>query len=269
MKTITTASLAALLAISANAQPLPDLRAKDFYITELTTYLEVDPGQTVPVQWTAQNIGFFVSNSDQGVMWSTDTNISRDDTLLVIVPLRALEENGFERESLSITIPSNATPGKTYYVGVYEDYKQVISEGIETNNASTHVTFKIKGEAPPVNSPEIRVKSGGVKFVSGQKLKFGKVKAKQKKKTKTITIKNTGTDDLMIDNIYEDGSKKSKKHFKENGPKNKKLAPGKSLKVKVTFKPQSKGEKMVTLRIRSNDSDEGKFDIILKGKGKK
>ncbi len=112
-------------------------------------------------------------------------------------------------------------------------------------------------------------KSGGNKIASGQKLKFGKVKAKQKKKTKTITIKNTGTDDLMIDNIYEDGSKKSKKHFKENGPKNKKLAPGKSLKVKVTFKPQSKGEKMVTLRIRSNDSDEGKFDIILKGKGKK
>jgi hypothetical protein len=51
------------------------------------------------------------------------------------------------------------------------------------------------------------------------------------------------------------------------GGGSKTIKPGKTLSMKVTFKPTSKGSKSSTLRIASNDSDTPIIEIPLSGTG--
>jgi subtilase family serine protease len=118
----------------------PDLTASSVSVSDTT----VNPGQTISVSWTARNQGQSGANStQQGVMWSTDGSISRSDTLLEREFLGSMSAGGTSSESHSITIPANATPGSTYYIGVFADYDLTESESDEGNNASSAIAVTI------------------------------------------------------------------------------------------------------------------------------
>ena len=91
----------------------------------------VDPGQIVQVSWTAENQGDEpCGSSQQGVMWSTDPSISAgSDRLLETDYLPPMDPESQRHEWCVVTIPADADPGRTYYIGVIMDYYDDVDEG--------------------------------------------------------------------------------------------------------------------------------------------
>ncbi|MEZ4706747.1 MAG: choice-of-anchor D domain-containing protein [Caldilineaceae bacterium] len=87
----------------------------------------------------------------------------------------------------------------------------------------------------------------------------------------TITIDNTGTGNLTIQNLTLGGTDAAQ--FIQIGPDGtcgslpSVLAGGESCTVKVLFSPTSVGAKNATLTVTSNDSDEITVDVALSGNG--
>ncbi len=94
---------------------------------------------------------------------------------------------------------------------------------------------------------------------------FGTAKIKGKGKSRTFTIQNTGTETLAGLTITKDGS--HNQDFIISAPVMTSLAPGASTTFKVTFKPKAKGNRTAAVHITSNDANENRFDIKLKGLG--
>ena len=93
---------------------------------------------------------------------------------------------------------------------------------------------------------------------------FGNVKVK-KSKTASFFVKNNGTVNLTtsLQIIGTDAPM-----FKiTSGAGSKIIKPGKTLTIKVVFKPTSTGPKSSTLRVTSNDPDTATIDIPLSGTG--
>ena len=123
----------------------PDLIATDVSVSDRS----VNPGQSVTVRWTARNRGNqFVGDSQQGVMWSTNSTIARGDRLLEKEYLGILFKGTQSREAHTIRIPSDARIGGTYYLGVYADYDRKRSESNESNNGSPAVSVTINDPRP-------------------------------------------------------------------------------------------------------------------------
>lgn len=80
---------------------------------------------------------------------------------------------------------------------------------------------------------------------------------------RTFTITNTGIRPLTNFNAII----KAPSQFSVKKPKISSLAPGKSIVLKVWFKPQVAGNHKAQVRILSNDSNENPFIINLKGVG--
>jgi len=94
---------------------------------------------------------------------------------------------------------------------------------------------------------------------------FGNVKMKRSK-TASFKVANNGTANLSILASTITGTDASM--FKiTSGSGSKTIKPGKTLTIKVTFKPTSKGSKSSTLMITSNDPDTPTIDILLSGIG--
>ena len=114
----------------------------------------VDPGQTVTVSWTARNQGGADAGpTRQGVMWSTNSFISTQDTELGNEYLGSMNAGQSDPESNIVSIPSGAVPGNTYYIGVIADYENDEAEGSageDNNNDATPVAVTIN--APPVTT---------------------------------------------------------------------------------------------------------------------
>ena len=94
---------------------------------------------------------------------------------------------------------------------------------------------------------------------------FGNVKMKRSK-TASFKVANNGTANLSILASTITGTDASM--FKiTSGGGNRTIKPGKTLTIKVAFKPTSTGSKTSALRITSNDSDTATIDILLSGTG--
>lgn len=94
---------------------------------------------------------------------------------------------------------------------------------------------------------------------------FGTLKV-NKSKTASFKVKNKGTGDLSISSSII-GPVASVFQI-TSGSGNKIIIPGKSLSIKIAFKPTSTGTRQATLRITSNDTDSLQIDIPLSGRGK-
>ena len=134
-----------------NPPPMPDLIAYGVSVSDTT----VDPGQSVTVYWTAKNQGTGSAGStQQGVMWSSNSTISRSDTLLEKEYLGTMGVNVTTPESHTITIPASATPGQTYYLGAYADYDLNEDEGTnENNNGSNAVAVTVTYPPETITAP--------------------------------------------------------------------------------------------------------------------
>ena len=84
-------------------------------------------------------------------------------------------------------------------------------------------------------------------------------------KTASFRVKNNGTADLSISTSIT-GTDQLMFMIMSGGGSNT-IKPGKTLTIKVNFKPTSKGSKASTLRIASNDPDTPTIDIQLNGTG--
>jgi PKD repeat protein len=101
--------------------------------------------------------------------------------------------------------------------------------------------------------------------VAPARLDFGKVQV-GKKRDLSIVISNEGTADLEINATSLIGENADQWQVTK-GAASFTLAPGDQQEVTVSFKPTSSGSKSAKLRIRSNDSDEDPFDVVLRGNG--
>ena len=107
-----------------------------------------DPGDTVTVRWTAINrsdgLWDTIGDSRQGVMFSTNSTISRSDTLLEKEYLGIMLPGQTSPETRVIRIPSSAVPGRDYWIGIYADYDRDRDEDDEGNNNSGGVKITIR-----------------------------------------------------------------------------------------------------------------------------
>ena len=118
---------------------------------------------------------------------------------------------------------------------------------------------------PP--SPEIAVEQpAGTQLTdnTGQ-IAFGSLDIGSTTATKTFTIRNVGTANLSGIVINKAGGNPG--DYWVSGPATSTLAPGASITFTVTFKPAAAGGRTAAIHIRSNDSDENPFDIVLSGSG--
>jgi hypothetical protein len=113
------------------------------------------------------------------------------------------------------------------------------------------INVKLLGSAPP---PKISI--------SARSVNFGSVQAGNISSPKTVTIKNTGTSDLVISNISITGSNASE--FTQTNDCTTVSAPG-SCTIGGTFAPTSMGSKSATLTISSNDPKNRTLYVKLSG----
>ena len=93
---------------------------------------------------------------------------------------------------------------------------------------------------------------------------YGDVKVKRSE-TASFVVGNKGTSNLTITSISIEGTDASM--FKVSGGGSKTIKPGKSLTIRVAFKPTSTGSQSAILEITSNDPGTPTVDIPLLGTG--
>ena len=126
--------------ITINYTSQPDLDAYGVIVSDTT----VDRGQSVQVSWIAINRDSgYAGSSQQGIMWSTNSTISTSDRLMERESLGGMNGYQTDPESEWVDIPSDAQYGQTYYIGIYADYDDDVSESNESNNASEGVAVTI------------------------------------------------------------------------------------------------------------------------------
>ena len=115
--------------------------------------------------------------------------------------------------------------------------------------------------------PEIDVRQPvRSKLEDGQsKISFETLASGKSGQPKKFTIKNTGNGKLTGLTVTRNGP--HSKEFKVIQAAKTSLAPGSSTTFTVIFKPAAKGTRSAAIHIKSNDADEGSFDIILTGRG--
>ena len=119
--------------------------------------------------------------------------------------------------------------------------------------------------APTVPEIDVQQPLGSSLEDARSKVGFGTLVIGKSGKAKKFTIKNTGNGVLNRLTVTRDGA--NAKEFKVVQATKTSLAPGASTTFTVTFKPAAKGTRSAAIHIKSNDSDEGSFDIVLTGKG--
>lgn len=115
--------------------------------------------------------------------------------------------------------------------------------------------------------PEIDVQQPARKSLEDghTKVSFGIVPFGKSGPAKKFIIRNIGNAPLTGLTVTRDG--KNPREFKVVQAAKTSLAPGTSTTFTVTFKPLIKGLRSAAIHIKSNDTDEASFDIILTGRG--
>ena len=104
------------------------------------------PGESIYLHWTAANWGVKGSGilgSQQGIMWSADSTVDRNDEVLERSFLGGLLSGQTTPEDQVVKVPADASIGDTYYIAIYSDYDRDESEIDEGNNVSNVVTVRV------------------------------------------------------------------------------------------------------------------------------
>ena len=125
----------------------------------------------------------------------------------------------------------------------------------------------LDGVALPETTQEIAVRnSKGIDLVDGQSMiSFPKVVIESRGEAQTITIKNVGTAPLF--NLKTSKGGKNPGDFTVQALTKSVLDPGESTTFTIAFSPTYIGPRTALVRIRSNDANEGTFDIKVEGTG--
>jgi len=119
----------------------------------------------------------------------------------------------------------------------------------------------------PSDHPGYQWMSGGFNhtYTVDTMIDFGDASLGSVTATKTFTLRNTGDADLHLSEISIVGTNDS--DFIVTPPGTTTIAPGATTTVNVIFVPSAVGYRSASLRINSDDFNEGSLDITLKGNG--
>ena len=118
---------------------------------------------------------------------------------------------------------------------------------------------------PAVSDIAVQCPLGSDLTDGAAKKSFGTVKVGSTSSARTFTVLNTGTQPLTGMTVKIDDSNAA--DFSASPLEITRLPPGGSTTFKVTFKPSAAGTRKAAIHIKSNDSDETPFDIMLAGMG--
>lgn len=130
----------------------PDLKAEELQansaaFTSKSTRISAFPGDNINLEWTARNIGGGATDlfdfSQQGVRWSSDAIVNRNDRLLEREPLGIMLSGQSSNELRTVEVPDDATIGETYYIAVEADTDREFAEEDEANNFSNTIEVTI------------------------------------------------------------------------------------------------------------------------------
>jgi serralysin len=132
--------------ISVATPPPPNLSE---YVTLASS--TAPPGGRLTIDATAMNIGSGASPASSARIYlSTDNTIDTSDTLLATLNspgLAALGQSAwYDHQTISVTLPTNLTPG-TYYIGGIADYNNQVAGDVGTNK--TYDVQQITVRPPP------------------------------------------------------------------------------------------------------------------------
>ena len=99
---------------------------------------DVKRGQVVRVHFTYENQGENTKTVNAGYYISTDSTIGTADSRFATQSF-TLSRGDVYTQSVTVTLPSNLTSGKTYYLGVIVDYDNKLAEVDGANNAAYHI----------------------------------------------------------------------------------------------------------------------------------
>jgi hypothetical protein len=118
-----------------------------------------------------------------------------------------------------------------------------------------------------VEGPNLIVERSGSRALTSTEsnIAFGTLAIGVTGTAKTFVIRNTGTLELEGIRLSLTGSHAG--DFILTPPASDKLAPGKTLKFKVAFKPSATGDRAAVLNVLSNDPDGSPFAVSLMGAG--
>lgn len=132
-----------------------------------------------------------------------------------------------------------------------------------TTNDADEGTFDVtlNGSGAPATVAELDVEeAGGGSLSNGASVNFGTVSVGSSS-SRTFTIRNTGTDPLTLAAELTGGAPE----YSITATPAASVAAGGSTAVTVVFTPSATGVRAGALRLTSNDSDEGTFDLALTG----
>jgi len=152
---------------------------------------------------------------------------------------------------LFATVPAGVLkPERSYKwrVEVFDDPDRLVADNRSSSGWNCFTTKPASTNVPDIS-------------VTPLSYDFGNVEVK-KSKTASFKVKNNGKTDLLISTSIT-GTDVSMFTITSGGGVSKTIKPGKTLTIKVSFKPTSAGSKSSTLEITSNDPDTPTIDIPL------
>jgi hypothetical protein len=180
------------------------------------------------------------------------------DLVISDISITGTNASEFDQTNDCTTIPTGASCAitVTFNPTLLPFGKKTATISISSNDPKKPVVdVKLTGSAPP---PKISTTPSSVKFGN---LAVGDTSA-----PKTVTIKNTGTSDLVISDINITGTNASE-FGQTNNCTTIPIPAGASCTVTVTFAPISVGKKSAIIAISSNDPKKPTINVKLSGNG--
>ncbi len=232
----------------------------------LDTSFGTDGQVITDVSSSYEEINGVVVQADGGVLAAGFTGRSNTDDIAV---MRYLNDGSVDMsfgDEGKVVTALGSEGDYAFSLGVQTDGRIVVAG--HTNNGSNDDFALVRYIASPiVLPPEIVVEQPiGVEISQGSALDFGEVRVGESGESVTISIVNDGTEPLIISDVIKGGSATGDYVLDLSGM-NPTLGSGASTSFTVVFAPTTFGTRQTTLRLLSNDSDEGAFDIQLGGLG--
>ena len=200
----------------------------------------------------------------------TFTIVNTGTADLIITDIINKDPDKFSLDYSTVVSPIPPGGGRTYFTITFtptkDDEKTATIEIRSDDPDEDKFKFKVTAYGSKGPEPDIDVKQGNTSYPKGSEYYFPDTVVGSSSAPVVFSIRNNGTTDLVIKSLLLDGGD-VKDFALDFNPESLTVPPGESFTVTVWFKPNKKKNRDTTLKIESNDPDEKKYEIKLKGKG--
>ena len=176
----------------------------------------------------------------------------------------------FSLDYSTVVSPIPPGGGSTYFTITFtptEDNERTATIEIHSDDPDEDVfKFKVTAYGSEGPEPDINVKQGNTSYPHGSEYYFPNTVVGSSSAPVEFSIINNGTTELVITSLLLDGGDVKDFDF-DYDPELLTVPPSGSFIVTVWFKPNKKKNRDTKLKIESNDPDEEKYEIKLKGEG--